>query len=138
VGCGRGFPSIDGALELQRLRGIRADKIDGVRIGTYKPALDIACHARPTTVTEAEFSIPYVVATAWCTEASEWPRMDPSACRIRPPVRCWNEFAWLSIRRSMRAFRAGRRPRPDVRRGPTTCAFASAITAQARPIQALT
>ncbi len=64
VGCGHSFPSIDGALELQRLHGFRADEIDSVRIGTYKPALDIACYARPKTMNEAQFSIPYVVATA--------------------------------------------------------------------------
>lgn len=64
VGCGHSFPSIDGALELQRLHGFRADEIDSVRIGTYKPALDIACYARPATVNEAQFSIPFVVATA--------------------------------------------------------------------------
>lgn len=64
VGCGHSFPSIDGALELQRRHGFRADQVESVHIGTYKPALDIACHARPATVNEAQFSIPYVVATA--------------------------------------------------------------------------
>jgi 2-methylcitrate dehydratase PrpD len=64
VGCGHSFPSIDGALELQRRHGFRADQVESVRIGTYKPALDVACHARPATVNEAQFSIPFVVATA--------------------------------------------------------------------------
>lgn len=64
VGCGHSFPSIDGALELQRRHGFGADQVESIRIGTYKPALDIACYARPATVTEAQFSIPYVVATA--------------------------------------------------------------------------
>jgi len=64
VGCGHSFPAIDGALELQRRHGFRAEQIASVRIGTYKPALDIACYARPATVNEAQFSIPYVVATA--------------------------------------------------------------------------
>ena len=64
VGCGHSFPAIDGALELQRHHGFRAEQIASVRIGTYKPALDIACYARPATVNEAQFSIPYVVATA--------------------------------------------------------------------------
>ncbi len=64
VGCGHSFPSIDGALELQRLHDFHADEIVSVQIGTYKPALDIACYARPTTVNEAQFSIPFVVATA--------------------------------------------------------------------------
>lgn len=64
VGCGHSFPSIDGALELQRVHGFRADEIDSIHIGTYKPALDIACYARPATVNEAQFSVPFVVATA--------------------------------------------------------------------------
>lgn len=64
VGCGHSFPSIDGAMELQRMHGFRADEIERVRIGTYKPALDIACYVRPATANEAQFSIPYVVATA--------------------------------------------------------------------------
>jgi 2-methylcitrate dehydratase PrpD len=64
VGCGHSFPSIDGALELQRLHGFRTEDIESIAIGTYKPALDIACYARPATVNEAQFSIPYVVATA--------------------------------------------------------------------------
>jgi 2-methylcitrate dehydratase PrpD len=64
VGCGHSFPSIDGAMELQRVHGFRADEIDSIHIGTYKPALDIACYARPATVNEAQFSIPFVVATA--------------------------------------------------------------------------
>ena len=64
VGCGHSFPSIDGALELQRLHDFHADEMVSVQIGTYKPALDIACYARPTTVNEAQFSIPFVVATA--------------------------------------------------------------------------
>ena len=64
IGCGHSFPAIDGALALQQLHGVSVDAIDSVRIGTYKPALDIACHARPATANEARFSIPYVVATA--------------------------------------------------------------------------
>lgn len=64
IGCGHSFPAIDGALALQQLHGFGAADIDSVRIGTYKPALDIACHARPATANEARFSIPYVVATA--------------------------------------------------------------------------
>ena len=64
IGCGHSFPSIDGALELQRLHGFRAQDIESVRIGTYKPALDIACYTRPASINEARFSIPYVVATA--------------------------------------------------------------------------
>lgn len=64
VGCGHSFPSIDGALELQRLHGFNADQIESVRIGTYRPALDVARYVLPKTLNEAQFSIPFVVATA--------------------------------------------------------------------------
>jgi len=64
VGCGHAFPAIDGALALQRRENIAADRIERVRVSTYRPALDIACYPRPQTANEARFSIPYVVATA--------------------------------------------------------------------------
>lgn len=64
IGCGHTFPAIDGALELQRLHGIQAEDIERVHVATYKPALDIACYDRPTTASEAKFSMAYVVATA--------------------------------------------------------------------------
>jgi 2-methylcitrate dehydratase PrpD len=64
VGCGHTFPAIDGALELQRRHGFLAQDVASIRIGAYKPGLDVACHARPASANEARFSIPYVVATA--------------------------------------------------------------------------
>jgi 2-methylcitrate dehydratase PrpD len=64
VGCGHTFAAIDGALELQRLHGLQAGDIERVRVATYKPALDIACHERPTSADEARFSLRYVVASA--------------------------------------------------------------------------
>jgi len=64
IGCGHTFPAIDGALELQRRHRFRAEDVASIRIGTYKPALDIACHMRPTSANEARFSISYTVATA--------------------------------------------------------------------------
>lgn len=64
VGCGHAFPAIDGALALQRQHGVRVEDIQAVEVGTYAPALEIACHARPETANEARFSIPYMVATA--------------------------------------------------------------------------
>jgi 2-methylcitrate dehydratase PrpD len=84
VGCGHSFPSIDGALELQRLHGFRSDEIDSVRIGTYKPALDIACYAQPATVNEAQFSIPYVVATALIYGSVRMAAYEPE--RVQAPV----------------------------------------------------
>ncbi|MBT0961638.1 MmgE/PrpD family protein [Denitromonas iodatirespirans] len=64
IGCGHTFAAIDGALALQRAQGIRAERIARVRVGTYRPALDIACYLEPTTANEARFSLKYVVATA--------------------------------------------------------------------------
>ena len=63
IGCGHTFAAIDGALELQHRHGIRASDIERVHVATYKPALDIACYARPTTPNEARFSLTYVVAS---------------------------------------------------------------------------
>jgi 2-methylcitrate dehydratase PrpD len=64
IGCGHTFPAIDAALELQRRHRFRAEDVASIRIGTYQAALDVACHARPSSANEARFSIPYVVATA--------------------------------------------------------------------------
>jgi 2-methylcitrate dehydratase PrpD len=64
IGCGHTFAAIDGALELQRLHGIRVDDIERVHVATYKPALEIACHVRPSNANEARFSLIYVVASA--------------------------------------------------------------------------
>ena len=64
IGCGHAFPAIDGALTLQQEHGFAADAIESVHVGTYKPALDIACHARPKSANEARFSIHYMVASA--------------------------------------------------------------------------
>ena len=63
--CGHTFSPIDGALAAQaKLGGVAADAIARVRIATYRPALDVAGYDRPSTPTEARFSLKYVVATA--------------------------------------------------------------------------
>jgi 2-methylcitrate dehydratase PrpD len=64
VGCGHSFAAIDGALELQRAHDLRAADIERVHVATYKAALDIASHERPSTADEARFSLRYVVASA--------------------------------------------------------------------------
>ena len=64
IGCGHTFAAIDGALALQALHGVAAKDIARVHVGTYRPALDIACHERPATANEARFSLKYVVASA--------------------------------------------------------------------------
>ncbi len=62
--CGHTFAAIDGALQLQRSMKANAADIARVRIGTYRPALEVAGYEQPTTPAEARFSLKYVVATA--------------------------------------------------------------------------
>lgn len=64
VGCGHVFPSIDGALALQRRHGFSHEEIDRVGLGVYQPALDIAAHTDPQTAEQARFSLNYMVASA--------------------------------------------------------------------------
>ncbi|MBS0427100.1 MAG: MmgE/PrpD family protein [Proteobacteria bacterium] len=64
IGCGHTFAAIDGALALARAHALRAADIRQVKVATYAPALDIACHENPSTENEARFSLRFVVATA--------------------------------------------------------------------------
>lgn len=64
IGCGHTFPSIDGALELQRLHGFSHADIESVHLGVYQPTLDIAPHVDPQTADQARFSLHYMVASA--------------------------------------------------------------------------
>lgn len=61
--CGHTFAAIDGALEVQRMLGVRAGDIARVRVATYAPALEVAGNDHPVTSAEARFSLKYVVAT---------------------------------------------------------------------------
>jgi 2-methylcitrate dehydratase PrpD len=62
--CGHAFAAIDGALIVQAMLGVAADRIASVTVATYRPALDVAGNSDPATAAEARFSLPYVVATA--------------------------------------------------------------------------
>lgn len=64
VGCGLAFAAIDAALALAQRHALRPEDIRSVQVHTFGPALDIACHADPTTAHEARFSMRYLVATA--------------------------------------------------------------------------
>ncbi|GGX21744.1 hypothetical protein GCM10007242_31210 [Pigmentiphaga litoralis] len=64
IGCGHTFAAVDGALALQQQLGVKAEDIVGLDIGTYRPALDIACYDTPATDNEARFSLRYMVACA--------------------------------------------------------------------------
>ena len=61
--CGHTFAAIDGALEVQRMLGVRASDIARVHVATYAPALEVAGNDHPATSAEARFSLKYVVAT---------------------------------------------------------------------------
>lgn len=62
--CGHTFAAIDGALELKKRMRIEADEIEGVEVGTYRAALEVAHYEEPRTPAEGRFSLKYVVATA--------------------------------------------------------------------------
>jgi 2-methylcitrate dehydratase PrpD len=62
--CGHTFAAIDGALALKKRMGVAAGDIEGVRVGTYRAALEVAGYEEPRTAAEARFSLKYVVATA--------------------------------------------------------------------------
>lgn len=86
IGCGHTFAAIDGALALQALHGVAAEDISRVHVGTYQPALDIACYERPATANEARFSLKYVVASALVhgsvrMAAFESPRLEDAITR---------------------------------------------------------
>ncbi len=62
--CGHTFAAIDGALTARAALGVRADDIAGVRIGSYRAAVEVSGIENPHTPAEARFSIKYVVAHA--------------------------------------------------------------------------
>jgi 2-methylcitrate dehydratase PrpD len=62
--CGHTFAAIDGALALQQRLAAGHGDLARVRIGTYRPALEVAGVEHPTTAMEARFSLKYVVANA--------------------------------------------------------------------------
>jgi 2-methylcitrate dehydratase PrpD len=84
IGCGHTFAAIDGALALQRLHALKPEDIARVRVGTYKPALDIACYHEPRTANEARFSLKYVIATALIHGSVRMAAYEPG--RLEDPV----------------------------------------------------
>jgi 2-methylcitrate dehydratase PrpD len=82
--CGHTFAAIDGALALQRQLGVGQGDITGVRIATYRPALDVAGIEDPVTAAEARFSLKYVVATALVHGSVRLAAFEP--VRLRDPA----------------------------------------------------
>ena len=62
--CGHNFPSIDGALHLQKTHGIAAKDIRKVHVESYKAGLDIVDNFHPEGAYQAKFSLPYTVSHA--------------------------------------------------------------------------
>jgi 2-methylcitrate dehydratase PrpD len=62
--CGHTFPAIDGVLALRRDHQLTPESVKGIRVATYRTALDVTGSWTATTPFEAKFSLPYVVATA--------------------------------------------------------------------------
>ncbi|TAJ75096.1 MmgE/PrpD family protein, partial [bacterium] len=62
--CGHNFPSIDGALHLQRTHGFAAKDIKKVRVESYQAGLDIVNNFNPAGEYQAKFSLPYTVSHA--------------------------------------------------------------------------
>jgi 2-methylcitrate dehydratase PrpD len=82
--CGHTFAAIDGALALQERYGVTPERIRGIRVGTYRTAIDVTGNYRCDTPFEGKFSLPYVVATALVHGSV---RLDAySDARLRDPV----------------------------------------------------
>jgi 2-methylcitrate dehydratase PrpD len=62
--CGHTFPSIDGALHLQKQHGFSHQDIRKIRLHTYKAGLNIIDNDNPEGEYQAKFSIQYTVAHA--------------------------------------------------------------------------
>jgi len=62
--CGHTFPSIDGALHLQKQHGFSHKDVKHIRLHTYKAGLNIIDNNNPEGEYQAKFSIQYTVAHA--------------------------------------------------------------------------
>jgi len=62
--CGHTFPSIDGALHLQKRHGFSHKDVKKIRLHTYKAGLNIIDNDNPEGEYQAKFSIQYTVAHA--------------------------------------------------------------------------
>jgi len=62
--CGHTFAAIDGALEVKKRMGVKAEDIEQVEVATYKAGVEVAGYEKPSTPAEGRFSLKYVVATA--------------------------------------------------------------------------
>jgi len=60
--CGHTFPSIDGVAYLISEHQITASDVKKIRIGGYRPTVEVCAYRHPKTPFEAKFSLSYTVA----------------------------------------------------------------------------
>jgi 2-methylcitrate dehydratase PrpD len=68
--CRDTHAAIDATLELQRELSLDAEDVEAIRVGVTGPGYQMVCvpeavRAAPRTIVEAQFSVPYAVATTW-------------------------------------------------------------------------
>jgi 2-methylcitrate dehydratase PrpD len=110
--CRDTHAAVDAALVAAAETGRSADDIDFIRVGVTAPGYQMVCvpeevRLAPRTVVEAQFSIPYTVASAWIDGAPKIGHFMPNglersdilalAARVRPYVdddieREWSRF----------------------------------------------
>lgn len=108
IGCGHTFAAIDAALALREQHGLTAQDIEQVRVDTYKPALDIACYARPESANEARFSMHYVVAAALVRGSVRLAAYEPEQLKD-PDIRALIERIEVNVDPAIDAAFPGRR-----------------------------
>lgn len=79
--CGQAFVSIDAALAARAAPGFDHRHIERVQISTYQTAIDVAGSALARSPTEAQFSIPYLVAHALVHGSVRLAAFEPTALR---------------------------------------------------------
>ncbi|QKM64957.1 2-methylcitrate dehydratase [Polynucleobacter tropicus] len=60
--CGHNFPAIDAVSHLLSAYPIDAEKITQIRVGAYKPTVDVCHYVHPQSPFEAKFSLTYTVS----------------------------------------------------------------------------
>ena len=82
--CGHTFAAIDGALELQKRMGFKAQEIERIEVGTYRAGVEVSHYEDPRTPAEGRFSLKYVVATALAHGSVRLAAFEPA--RLQDPV----------------------------------------------------
>jgi len=81
--CGHTHSAIDAVLRATCARPMRATEIERVNVYIYQAALDLMEKVKPTTPTQAKFSLPFCVATALLYGRVEFEDFSPA--RLKNP-----------------------------------------------------